>query len=64
MIISNGAITYDGSGGNQFYEFKNGDYRYQIYVIKLGANDSPPAILTVYKDNREIMSQDAISFKD
>ena len=31
MIISNGEMIPDGSGGNYYYEFQNEGYTYQVW---------------------------------
>lgn len=59
IIINNGSFIPDGSGGNHVYEFKNGDFKYECYITVLGADDSPPASLTVYKVDKEILTQNA-----
>jgi len=59
LIISKGELIYEGSGGNHHYEFKNGVYTYDCSIIIMGEDDSPPAILTVTKGKKEILSQDA-----
>ena len=41
---------FDGSGGNHYYDFNNGVYKYRCYVIVLGKKDSPPGQLEVYKN--------------
>lgn len=60
LVISNGKWIPDGSGGNSYFDFKNGDYLYRCYIIVLGTNDSPPATLTIYQNNKKILEQNAI----
>lgn len=57
LIINNGTFIPDGSGGNHHFDFKNGDYRYECYIIEMGESDSPPAQFTIYKGDKEILSQ-------
>jgi hypothetical protein len=59
LVIKNGNWTPDGSGGNNYYTFKNGDYTYQLYIIIIGTDTSPPAELSVYKNKAEILNQSA-----
>lgn len=59
LIITNGKWTPDGSGGNSKFDFKKGAYLYECYIIVLGTSDSPPAVLTIYQNNKEILSQNA-----
>jgi len=60
LVITNGKWIPDGSGGNSYFDFKNGDYLYRCYIIVLGTNDSPPATLTIYQNNKKILEQNAI----
>lgn len=59
LVILGGEFVSEGSGGNHYYEFKNGAYTYQCYIIIMGEDDSPPANLTVLKGEKEILSQAA-----
>ena len=59
IVINNGVYIPEGTGGNHSYEFKNGEYIYNCLIIVLGEDDSPPALLTVRKGEKEILSQDA-----
>jgi len=56
LIIENGELEYQGSGGNHVYNFVNGDYTYELYIDVLGESDSPEAHLTVKKIGKEIMN--------
>jgi hypothetical protein len=59
LIILNGKMDYDGSGGNQNFIFENGEYVYECMIIEIGEENSPPAILTIKKGEKEILSQNA-----
>jgi len=59
ILIKRGKLVADGSGGNRSYVFKNGNMLYNCAIIVMGEKNSPPALLTVYKDNTEILSQRA-----
>ncbi|MBZ4035756.1 hypothetical protein K6T82_13330 [Flavobacterium sp. 17A] len=59
LVIENGVFVADGTGGNHYYEFKKGNFKYECYFIVLGEKDSPPATLTVYQSGKEILSQNA-----
>lgn len=59
LIINNGTWTPDGSGGNHYYQFKNGAYTYQCYRNIIGEEDSPDVTLTVSKGGKDILVQDA-----
>jgi hypothetical protein len=59
LVITNGKWIPDGSGGNNYFDFKKGDYLYRCYIIALGTKDSPPATLTITQKGKEILSQNA-----
>lgn len=59
LIIENGVFVPDGTGGNHYYEFKKGNFKYKCYFIVIGEKNSPPATLTVYQSGKEILSQNA-----
>jgi hypothetical protein len=63
LVLKNGVFEPDGSGGNHRYVFQSGDYRYVCSIILLGEKDSPQAFLTVYKGEREILSQPAVRLR-
>ncbi|MDR7208689.1 hypothetical protein [Flavobacterium piscis] len=59
LVITKGKLILEGNGGNHHYDFKKGDYLYQCDIIVLGTKDSPPAILSIYLNDKEILSQNA-----
>jgi hypothetical protein len=59
LVLNNGQLIFDGSGGNHRIEFKNAGYVYECSIIVLGEDDSPPAMLTIYKGDKAILSQKA-----
>lgn len=59
LVIENGAIEMNGSGGNHSYIFKNGKYSYECSVIRMGEDGSPPARLSVSKGETVISNSDA-----
>jgi hypothetical protein len=59
FVIVKGGYIHEGSGGNHKYQFKKGGYTYECEIIIMGENDSPPALLTIYKSEKEILSQRA-----
>ncbi|NMF48895.1 hypothetical protein HHL01_12000 [Pseudoalteromonas arctica] len=61
MVLLNGDITFEGSGGNHHYTFKNGRYSYVLQVTIIGCDTSPPGWLEVYKDDERLLSEDVIS---
>ncbi|MFT6789089.1 MAG: hypothetical protein ACJAVX_002459 [Pseudoalteromonas rhizosphaerae] len=61
IVLVNGDIKFDGSGGNHSYTFNNGRYSYVLQVTVIGCDTSPPGWLEVYKDDKRILSQDIIN---
>lgn len=60
LVLLNGKITFEGSGGNHHYIFKNGDYLYRCYVSVIGSDTSPPGNLDVFKSDEILLSQPVI----
>ncbi|HEA19222.1 MAG TPA: hypothetical protein ENH88_22765 [Pseudoalteromonas prydzensis] len=60
IILVNGGIKFDGSGGNHSYTFKNGRYSYVLQVTVIGCDTSPPGWLEVYKDDKLLLSEDVV----
>jgi hypothetical protein len=61
IILKNGTVAYDGTGGNHSFNFKNGNYLYRISIFYIGAEDTPPGRLEVFKDEKLILSKDLIA---
>ena len=59
LILLNGKIAFQGSGGNHTYSFTNGDYVYKCYVWEIAETDSP-GDLEVFKAGKLILSQPVI----
>jgi hypothetical protein len=59
IVINNGEIHFEGSGGNHGYKFTNGDYTYDCSINVLSATAYPPADLYVYKGEKLIFHQEA-----
>lgn len=66
MIISDGDLIQDGSGGNYYFEFHNEGYTYQVWRNYL--TDSPkraPYTLTVEdQDGKTVVNQDGTVVKN
>jgi len=60
MLLLDGKVEFDGSGGNHSYIFKSGKYTYECGIVEMGEDGAPPAYLTVTKGEKVIMSQNAI----
>ncbi|MGZ8066022.1 hypothetical protein [Aeromonas salmonicida] len=60
LVLKNGTVRVEGTGGNHTYQFKSGPYRYECVVTVLGERGVPTGVLVVYKNDVEIMSQPVI----
>jgi len=63
LILQNGEISFDGSGGNHSYTFKAGEYSYICEIIILGKRESPSYELIVTKNEVELMRQKATLYR-
>lgn len=61
IVLINGDIIFEGSGGNHHYTFKNGHYSYVLHVTIIGCDTSPLGWLEVYKDDKLLLSDAVIS---
>jgi len=59
LVITNGKWNADGSGGNCHFDFKKGNFLYECYITVLGPKDTAPATLTIYQNEKQILSQNA-----
>lgn len=57
LILNNGKWFSYGSGGDYYFEFKNGIYIYKCFIYAVGTENSPLGELKVYKNNKVILSQ-------
>lgn len=58
LILKNGAVNYEGSGGNHGYEFKNANTKYICNINVLGKS-SDDAFLVVKQGDKIIVDQSA-----
>lgn len=59
LVLKNGTVIHEGSGGNHRYEFYNGIYTYVCSINNIGADDTPPGELIVYKNDKSILNESA-----
>lgn len=66
MIISNGDLIPDGSGGNYYYEFNNNGYIYQIWrnYLTASAKKAPYTLVVTDQNGKTIVNQDGIVVKN
>lgn len=59
MIISNGELIPDGTGGNYYYEFSNNGYTYQIWRNYLtdSAKKAPYTLMVTDQNGKTVVNQ-------
>lgn len=57
LILYNGEIDIQGSGGNHIFTFIEGKYKYIIYRNLVGTSDTPEINLIVKKNKRIILNE-------
>jgi hypothetical protein len=60
LVLFNGKMAFDGSGGNHHYSFTNGKYTYRCYVSLLGNSKSAPGTLDVFRGKEHLLSDDVL----
>lgn len=60
LVLKNGTVRVEGTGGNHTYLFTSGPYRYECAVTVLGEQGMPPGELVVYQNEVAIMHQPVI----
>jgi hypothetical protein len=58
IIIENGVLEFQGSGGNHTITFQNNGYTYIISINEIGALDDPDATLEVSKQEKVILTEE------
>ncbi|MFM9905412.1 MAG: hypothetical protein ACKVQJ_12685 [Pyrinomonadaceae bacterium] len=58
IIIGNGVLEFQGSGGNQTITFKNNGFTYIVSIYVIGSVDTPEATLEVSKLEKIILTED------
>ncbi|RKO69490.1 hypothetical protein D7322_22110 [Sphingobacterium puteale] len=59
IILSNGKLDFEGSGGNHVIVFTNGIYTYAIYRNIIAEKDATDITLVVKKNKQKILTQGA-----
>lgn len=57
LILKNGNLKFQGSGGNHLLTFKSGLYSYKIYRNLIGEKDTPEITLEVEKNGKVILRE-------
>lgn len=57
IIIENGVLQFQGSGGNHTVTFENDGYTYTVSINELGSVDTPEATLEVSKQEKTLLTE-------
>lgn len=60
IIVENGVLEFDGSGGNHTITFKKDGYTYIISINVLGEADTPDATLEVLKAEKTLLTENGV----
>jgi len=59
IIMSNGVVEYDGTGGNHYIIFEDGSTKYKVYRFIMGAEeDTPDVTVEIEKDGKTLLTED------
>jgi len=58
IILNNGELEFEGSGGNHVITFFNGNYTYKVYRNIIGEDNSPDITIEIEKVGQIILSED------
>ena len=57
LVLGNGKIEFDGSGGNHVITFRNNNYEYKVFRNKIASSGIADISLVVEKNGKEILSE-------
>lgn len=57
LVIENGILEFQGSGGNHIITFRNAGFEYIISINKIGAENDPDAVLEVLKHGKVLLKE-------
>lgn len=58
LVLNNGTVTSDGSGGNHYFDFKSGPYAYHVYRHVIGGESDAEVSLQVSKNGEVVVEED------
>ena len=60
IILENGILEHEGTYGNHFITFKNGEYKYIVYRSFIGEESTPDFSVEVLKNGKTILEEDGV----
>lgn len=58
IILNDGELEFEGSGGNHVITFVQGKYTYKVYRNIIGEESTPDITLEIEKNGKTILSED------
>lgn len=58
IVLNNGVLNYEGSGGNHTITFKRDNYTYEVSRNIIGEENTPDILVTVEREGRTILKED------
>lgn len=62
LVLFDGEIIHDGSGGNHYYIFSNGVYEYICYVNVIGSSTMEPGVLEVSRNGERLLREPVVQW--
>ena len=59
LVLTGGEHRLDGSGGNEYYEWRNGAHTYLLSNLRVMTAEMDPMSLTVLKNGEKLLQQRA-----
>ena len=63
LILTNGEMNFEGSGGNHVIAFTNGEYVYNVYRNILSESEEQDVTLVIEKNGKTILSEAGVLIK-
>ncbi|AZB30719.1 hypothetical protein [Chryseobacterium balustinum] len=64
LILNNGELDFQGSGGNHVIIFTNGNYIYKVYRNIIGEESTPDITLEIEENGKIILHQNGILIRE
>lgn len=58
IILYNGNLKFEGSGGNHVIIFCLNNFKYYVYINEIGCDETPEALLEIEKDGKIILDEE------
>lgn len=62
LQLFDGKRVFEGSGGNEHYDWRNGKHSYHCELTPLGGRDSMPLALVVRRGDKVLLAEEAVDY--